>query len=92
MWLVGNKITYVVHTCGLHSVSMGQLWPKPPLTKKPSAYEELRWQSSSGLILKRKKKKEDRKMRKQVFCFFFTFYFILFFNFTIFYWFCHISK
>ena len=58
MWLVGNKITYVVHTCGLHSVSIGQLWPKPPLTKKPSAYEELRWQSCSGLILKRKKRSQ----------------------------------
>jgi len=69
------------HICGSHlfPVSIGQLWPKPPLTKKPSAYEELRWQSYSGLILKRekKKKKEDRKMRKQVFFFFyFLFYFL----------------
>ena len=66
------------HICGSHlfPVSIGQLWPKPPLTKKPSAHEELRWQSYSGLILKgKKKKKEDRKMMKQVF-FFFTFYFI----------------
>ena len=50
MWLVGNKITYVVHTYGLHSVSIRLLWPKPPLTKKPSASEELRQQSCSGLI------------------------------------------
>ena len=50
MWLVGNKITYVVHTYGLHSVSIRLLWPKPPLTKKPSASEELRQQSWSGLI------------------------------------------